>query len=117
MEYYFEPLSHNDRKPVIDIFNYFIEKTFAAFPVKKVGYDFFDLFLKVTQGYPAITVKDHSGHIFGFAFLRPYHNMETFRRTAEITYFIMPEHTRKGIGAAILDQFIEKAKGLWDCSG
>ena len=112
MAYYFEPMDQNDRKPVIDIFNFFIEKTFAAFPEKKVGYEFFDFFLKMTEGYPAITVKNHSGQVFGFAFLRPYHKMETFQRTAEITYFIMPEHTRKGIGKAILDQFVEQAKGL-----
>jgi phosphinothricin acetyltransferase len=112
MGYYFEDLSDKDRKPVIDIFNYFIENSFAAYLETKVGYDFFDRFLAAAEGYPAITVKDTSGKTVGFAFLHAYNPMETFKRVATITYFIMPEHTRKGIGKAILDCFIEEAKKL-----
>ena len=110
MEYYFENLSDKDRKPVIDIFNYFIENSFAAFPEIKVNYEFFDRILNMTQGYPAIIVKDKLCKVIGFAFLHAYHPMETFKRVAEISYFIMPEFTGKGIGKTIIENFIKKAK-------
>lgn len=41
--------------------------------------------------------------VVGFGFLRPYRNTEAFRHTAEITYFILPEHTRKGLGKRLLN--------------
>ncbi len=112
MGYGFEKLADKHRNPVIDIFNYYIENGFAAYPESKVGYDFFDMFLYMTRGYPAIAVKSDSGDIVGFAFLRAYHPMEAFKRTAEISYFILPEHTGKGIGKAILAYFVEEAKKL-----
>lgn len=112
MKYYFENLSDKDRKPVIDIFNYFIENSFAAFPEIKVDYDFFDKILNMARGYPAIIVKDDLYKVIGFAFLHAYHPIETFKRVAEISCFIMPEYNRRGIGKAIIENFNEKAKKL-----
>ena len=84
MDYFFENLSDKDRKPVIDIFNYFIENSFAAFPEIKVNYDFFDRILNMSRGYPAITIKDPLSKTIGFAFLHAYHPIEAFQRVAEI---------------------------------
>lgn len=112
MGYRFEKLSEKHRKPVIDIYNYYVENSFAAYPLSKVGYDFFDIFLQMSKGYPAVAVKADNGEIVGFAFLKAYHPLETFKRTAEITCFLLPEHTRRGIGEAILKRFVEEAKKL-----
>lgn len=112
MQYHFVKMSEEHREPIGDIFNYFIENSFAAYPVKKVGYEIFDKFLSMSKGFPAIVVKTEAGKIVGFAFLHAYHPAESFKKTAEITYFIMPEHTRKGIGKNILDHFVEEAKKL-----
>ncbi len=105
-------MSDKERNSVIDIFNHFIETSFAAYREKKVSYNYYNAFLSSAQGYPAITVKTISGDVIGFAFLRAYHRMEEFNRVAEITYFLMPEYTRKGIGKAILDYFLEEARKL-----
>ncbi|UCD65234.1 MAG: N-acetyltransferase [Candidatus Zixiibacteriota bacterium] len=99
-----------DRKPVIDIFNYFIENGFAAYREKKVGYDMFDRFLAMIGDFPAITIKSESGEIVGFAFFRPYHPAETFRSTAEVSYFILPEHTGQGLGSLVLGYFETEAR-------
>ena len=72
MEFYLENLSDKYRKPVIDIFNYFIENSFAAFPEIKVNYDFFDKILNMTRGYPSIIVKDELNNVIGFARNRPF---------------------------------------------
>jgi hypothetical protein len=45
MEHIIIPLSSEDREPVMDIFNYYIENSFAAYPEKKFPYQFFDMFL------------------------------------------------------------------------
>ncbi|HQP12426.1 MAG TPA: hypothetical protein PK470_06655 [Candidatus Omnitrophota bacterium] len=36
------PMSRDDRESVVDIFNYYVENSFSAYPEKKVPYEFFD---------------------------------------------------------------------------
>ena len=111
MSYQFEAMSEKHRRPVIDIFNYYIRSSQAAFPDVPVGHDFYDHFLRMTQGYPAIVVYDDA-QVVGFAMLHPYHRATTFKRTAEITYFLKPDHTRKGLGARILNEFTHQAESM-----
>lgn len=114
MNYEFKKISEEYRKAVIDIFNYFIENGYAAYPEEKMPYEFFDMILKNTRGYPAIVIVDtHSQNkIIGFAFMRPYHPMKVFQRTAEVTYFLLPEFTRQGIGKKIMEFFVQEAKKI-----
>jgi len=112
MRYTLEPLAEAHRKAVIDIFNHYVAHSFAAYPEATVGYEVFDRFLEMSKGYPAVAAKTEAGEVAGFAFLRPYHHADTFQRTAEITYFILREHTGKGLGGAILDRFIEQARKM-----
>ena len=114
MDYDFFPLSSSDREEVIDIFNYYIENSLATYPDRKVPYEFFDFFLRATDGYPTAIAKNKSKTILGFGMLRPYSPMLTFAGTAETSYFIKPEYTGKGIGSAMLEFLLRKAeeKGL-----
>ena len=103
--YAFEELEESHRRPVMDIFNFYIRTTQAAFPGEEMGDDLFDRFLEISQGYPRAAVKSPAGEVVGFAFLHPYHLADSFKRAAEIAYFFRSEHTRKGLGTAILDLF------------
>ena len=111
MSYQFEAMSEKHRQPVIDIFNFYIQSSQAAFPDVPVRYEFYDRFLRMTQGYPAIVVCDDA-QVVGFAMLHPYHWATTFKRTVEITYFLKPDHTRKGLGARILNEFTHQAQSM-----
>jgi phosphinothricin acetyltransferase len=114
MEYELSPISPEDREAVIDTFNYYIENSFAAYPEDKVPYEFFNFFLQVISGYPNAIVKDENKHFLGFCMLRPHAPMPAFAGTAEISYFIRPEYTGKGIGAMMLEYLLSGAreKGL-----
>ena len=94
---------------VIDIFNHFVTHSFAAYPDQPVPHEFFGRFQQMTQGYPAFVATLDSGRVVGFGFLRPFHPASTLRRTAEVTYFISPEYTKRGIGTALLNRLIEEA--------
>jgi phosphinothricin acetyltransferase len=111
MEYTFETMSESHREAVINIFNYFIQSTFAAFPDQTVDEDFFDRFMEMSRGYPGVVVKA-GPQVVGFGFLRAFHPATTFKRTAEITYFIMPQHTGQGLGTAMLRLFSEQAEKM-----
>jgi L-amino acid N-acyltransferase YncA len=97
------------RVPVIDIFNHYIENSFAAYPDRKVPYDFFNVFLRMTAGYPAVAVKDSKGTVIGFGLLHAYHPIGTFSGTAEITYFLRPGYTGRGVGHSLLKYLLGKA--------
>jgi L-amino acid N-acyltransferase YncA len=111
MDYYFEPMSAEHREAVIDILNSFIAKSFAAYGEEHLDYDFFDGLLEESQGYPSLVVRDNSRRIVGFAFMHA-HDAVALNNQAEITYFIVPDHTRKGLGTSILERFVEQTRKL-----
>lgn len=107
MEYSINPISHEDRESIMDIFNYYVDNSFAAYPVNRLPYQAFDMFLQMSNGYPTGTIRDQSGRIVGFGMLRLHKDMPSFSQTAEVTYFLHPDHTGKGLGKRLLD-FLEK---------
>lgn len=112
MEYLLVPLAEAHRRPVIDIFNHYVSHSFAAFPEEPVGYGFFDRLREMARGYPALAAVDQDGQVAGFGFLRAYHPASSFRRTAELTYFIGPAHCRRGLGSLLLERLLAGAAAL-----
>lgn len=106
------PISSRDRQGIMDIFNYYAENSFAAYPEKKLPYEAFDVFVQVSRGYPTGTVTDEDGKIIGFGMLRVHNAMPVFSQTAEATYFIHYEHTGKGIGSLLLSYLERKARQM-----
>lgn len=103
MEYRISPISAEDREPIIDIFNHYVENSFAAYPDTKLPYQAFDMLLQMSNGYPTGSLRDPDGKIIGFGMLRTHNPMPAFSHTAEVTYFIHPDHTGKGLGKILLD--------------
>ena len=110
MGFTISPMAEEDREQIIDIFNYYIANSFAAYPESEVPYEAFDIFLQMTKGYPTGKVEDEDGKIIGFGFLRVHNPMPVFSGTAEVTYFIRPEYTGKGIGKKLLHYFEEEGR-------
>ncbi len=105
------PLQAEHRRGFIEVYNYYVLNSPAAFPEQPVPYDFFDKFLTIAQTYPACIMIDDT-KVVGFALLHAYHWSSTFNRTAEITYFIHPDYTHQGLGKQALDWLLEHAKPL-----
>jgi phosphinothricin acetyltransferase len=110
MAFTIAPVSKEDGKAIIDIFNHYVENSFAAYPEDPVPYEFFDFFVNMSEGYPFLVARDDEGNVMGFALLRPHSPMPVFSRTAEITCFIAPEHTGKGMGKAMQERLLHEAK-------
>jgi L-amino acid N-acyltransferase YncA len=109
-DYTIREFDDRDSTAVIDIFNHFIVNSFAAYAEEPVGYEAITVFKDMTKGYPFFVVETDDGDVPGFSFLRPFHRTDIFRRVGEITYFILPEHTGKGLGKRLLAAVIEGAK-------
>lgn len=109
MEYSITPITHDDREAVMDIFNHYVEHSFAAYPETPLPYQAFDMLLQMAHGLPTAIVKDRSGNTLGFAMLRPHNPIPAFSRTAELTAFIHPDHTGNGLGKLLLDSLEQSA--------
>lgn len=112
MDYNLRKVTENDADKVIDIFNYYIENSFAAYLDQKLSYETFPALVALAKGYPFYVIESNEGGVIGFGFLGRYHPSPTFNQVAELTYFIMPNHTKKGLGSKLLTVLSDEAKAI-----
>lgn len=114
MDIRFEHLSEIHRKPVIDILNYYVENSSAAYRGEKVDYQFFDNFISDDGVISSYAVLDKENGVIGFCILEFYKNTATFQTLGDVMYFLKPEATGKGVGKAVLQKLETDAvkKGL-----
>jgi L-amino acid N-acyltransferase YncA len=113
MDVLFDAMTQKYAKEVMDIFNYYVTHSFAAYPETPLPDQFFNRFLEVSKGYPAFVLKDATtGMVVGFCFLRAYNPFPAFRQTAEITYFLEKNQVGKGIGSQALQKLEEEAQKM-----
>ncbi|MCL1980132.1 MAG: N-acetyltransferase family protein [Proteobacteria bacterium] len=106
-EYCLAPLSAEHGPDVIRLFNHYVEADFSAYFDRPMPEAFFGRLLEMTRDYPAFAALDASGAVVGFAFLHAYHPAPTLARTAEVTYFLAPEHVGRGLGHRLLEALID----------
>lgn len=98
-----------DRKAVIDIFNHYVKNTFAAYPEEAVPYQSFELLRSTAEGYPFLVARDEKAAL-GFAMLRPYSPFAAFSGTAEVSCFVAPDQTGKGIGSQLYHRLLHEGR-------
>ncbi len=112
MDYIFRKVNKNDGRQVIDVLNYYIENSFAAFLDNKLSYDQFKLLMDMYKGYPFYVIENKLNDVIGFGALGRYHPAQVFNRVAKLTYFILPAHTQKGLGTQLLNILSTEAKEM-----
>lgn len=101
--YVFESPNPAHRDAVIAILNHYIEETTAAYREEAVGPEFFPLLLEDSAAYPAYAiVAEPEREVVGFCMLEPLMPISTFSEIAEVTYFLRPDRTGRGIGSLAL---------------
>lgn len=106
------PATLEDEKPILTVFNYFVENSFSAYTEFQEGPEFFKRLWDISRGYPFYVAENDEGGIVGFALMHPYYGIGVFRHTARITYFILPQFTRQGLGKRFLDKLVRDAEEL-----
>ena len=107
----FDKLSEEYKDDVMEIYNYYIENTYAAYPGNRLPTRFFDKLTEEINGYPAYVVKKED-KVVGFCFLSSYKNYKTFKETAVINCFLSYEVKGLGIGDYCLKKLEEDARNL-----
>jgi phosphinothricin acetyltransferase len=93
-----------DTPAVTRVFNHFVRTSLAVFPSIEVEISFFERFRSLAGRFPMHVIESPEGTVVGFAMIRPHHTADTLQCTAEATIFILPEHTRQGIGSRVYRQ-------------
>ena len=101
-----------DCDQIVDIFNYYVEHGYAAYPEKPLDRRLFDFLKTIIYGNAFFVVEDRAEHVIGFGFLKKYHPYPAFDRTAEAGYFLLPGHTGQGVGALLLNRLEQEAREL-----
>ena len=92
-----------DVQGITDIFNYYIENTNARFEESPFTVDnrqkWFSQFM-VDSKYQIYVAVDNA-HVLGFVCSQPYSALEAFNSTVEVTVYLSPEATGKGLGSTL----------------
>lgn len=107
MSYNIREVQDTDSAHIVSIMNHFILNGYAAYMEKEAGPELFDLF---RNGARAFYVLEKDRMPVGFGLLRPYLPFETFRHTCTMTYFILPDYTRRGWGTKLTELLIIRAR-------
>jgi len=102
MKYSFRKIKTNDQDNILRILQHYAEHSFAAYPDNKNQNEHFNKLFDVPQEFPFYVIE-YNNQIIGFGVLRPYSKLATFKESCEVTYFIDPQHTQKGLGKKLLE--------------
>lgn len=109
MEFGFRNCRKSDGKVVIDIFNYFVKESNAAYCEKTVELDWFE---NKFDSAKVFIVIENIDRVIGFGYISPYNQALTFNHVGMLTYFIMPGFTGMGLGSKMLKSLEKKAKEM-----
>jgi phosphinothricin acetyltransferase len=109
MDYIFRQANDSDQGAILSIFNHYVETSYAAYFESRVDESFLIQLRQMTSGYPFYIIETPEKQVVGFGLIHRYHPAKTFSRVAELSYFISPSHTRKGLGTKLLSLLIDNA--------
>ena len=106
------------RKPIkkdipelLGIYNYEVENGIATLDINKKSlsdwekwYDNHNI-----ENHPLI-VCEADGEIAGYATLSSYREKEAYKSTVELSVYVSPNHRRKGVGTALMEEILRLAR-------
>lgn len=110
MDYTMQPLVEEDVEEAVDVFNYYVENSFAAYREEKITAEYYRQILHDAAEYPKVSVRDGEDVFVGFGLLVPYKPIPVFSHSANLICFLLPEATGKGLGKIVLDYLEGKAR-------
>ena len=108
--YTIRKVADKDKDAVVGIINYFIENSYANYMEGKVDGSFFDMARNMCRNGIFYVIDSEQSGVIGFGMLRPHMYPGLFKLAAEVSYFIIPEHTHKGLGSKLLATLEQEAQ-------
>jgi L-amino acid N-acyltransferase YncA len=106
----FEKSEEKHLEYMLDVYNYYILNSTATFHIGCINMDQFrEIVFFDDELYSSYGVYAENG-IIGYCIICPFSEREAYRRTAELTIYLHPDHVRKGYGYEIMEFLIGEAK-------
>jgi phosphinothricin acetyltransferase len=107
MNYTIRRAAQEDKTAILAIYNVFVRESFAAYSEEEVGEDFFN---SAFQSATIFLILEWGKMTVGFGYIKPFRPSASFSHTGLLTYFILPEHTGKGLGTQLYTEMIHQAR-------
>jgi phosphinothricin acetyltransferase len=105
------PATRNDAPEIARIFNYYVRKSFAAFPDREVGSSFILQLPEQAKDSGCYAVESE-GEFIGFGMIRPLYPFPNLTAAGEVSYFISPGFTGQGTGTRLIGVLEGRAREL-----
>lgn len=89
------------------IYNYYVTNSTATFHTRTQSIEDMRQIVFFNNGLYTCYVIIRGSEVCGYCILSPYHKREAFVGTAEISVYLAPEHSGKGLGGLAFD-FVEE---------
>jgi phosphinothricin acetyltransferase len=92
-----------DAKAICDIYNYYITDTVVTFEETPLAINNIKKRILALQAddYPWLVALNDSGQLIGYAYAAKWRERFSFRFTAEVTVYLSPHHSGKGVGSSL----------------
>jgi phosphinothricin acetyltransferase len=106
----FSQVTNTDLAAILAIYNDYILNSTATFHSEKLSKNDLEEFLYVSHlKYPSFLIREND-EIIGYCFLTQYKKRQAYDRSAELSIYLKPEFTGKGIGLVALNHLEAAAK-------
>lgn len=105
-----------DSKRLVEIYNYYIEKTAITFEVEPVtAADFEKRMTKTMETYPYLVIV-RDGEIAGYAYAGPFNPREAYQWSCEMTIYLDPHQRSSGLGKKLYQAMEEVLRKMGICN-
>jgi phosphinothricin acetyltransferase len=102
--------TESDLPAITDIYNYEVLNGWATFDIEPKSLDDRLQWYRETQRHPqGVLVAEQKGEVVGWGCLRPFHERDAYRFTAQNSVFVHQDHRSRGVGNLILARLVEMA--------
>ena len=110
----FRDMREEDLPAVLDIYNHYITTTTATFDPDAVTRETVRVRIPIGHDLYKAYVICHMGKMAGFCFLSQFKSHKSYDRTAQVSVYLKPEHTRQGLGTKAVRHLgeVAAARGL-----
>ncbi len=105
-------VQQQDAKAITSIYNYYIANTVITFEEELLGSDeIYSRILTVKKAkLPWLVAENNRGQVVGYAYASRWRERFSYRFSVEVTVYLSPEHTGKGLGTQLYQALFAELK-------
>jgi phosphinothricin acetyltransferase len=106
----FKPMKDDYLQKASEVYNYYIENTTVTFHTEPLSAeDMKSILYRKDPLYISYAIFD-GDEFCGYAYMAPYKERQAYRISSEVTIYLNPAHSGKGIGSMVLEHLEEHAR-------